>query len=58
MRLKVGQTLRSPGTQLGKGYTAEGIDVELLCVQAGDLAVAVNGLEVAQRNAKPLPASD
>ncbi|RAY16909.1 hypothetical protein DPM19_01710 [Actinomadura craniellae] len=47
-----------PGMALGKRYTADGVDIELLCVQAGDHPVAVNGTEVAQQNAKPLPASD
>lgn len=46
------------GTLLGKRYTVEGLDVELLCVRAGDHPVAVNGEEVAQKSAKPLPASD
>jgi hypothetical protein len=47
-----------PGVLLGKRYTVEGADVELLCVKAGDHPVAVNGTEVAQKSAKPLPASD
>ncbi len=46
------------GTQLGKRYIAEGIEVELLCVHAGDHPVAVNGTAVTQKTAKPLPASD
>jgi hypothetical protein len=46
------------GTLLGKRYTAEGVEIELLCVQAGQHPVAVDGTEVAVKSAKPLPASD
>jgi hypothetical protein len=46
------------GTLLGKRYTVDGVDVELLCVRAGGLPVEVNGTEVEQKTAKPLPASD
>jgi tartrate dehydratase alpha subunit/fumarate hydratase class I-like protein len=46
------------GTQLGKRYTVEGVEVELLCVHAGEHPVAVNGAAVVQKSAKPLPASD
>ncbi|MCD0452940.1 hypothetical protein LO762_27720 [Actinocorallia sp. API 0066] len=46
------------GALLGKRYTADGVDIELLCVQPGTHPVAVNGAEVAQKTAKPLPASD
>jgi hypothetical protein len=46
MEVNVGQTLQS------------GLDVEPLRVRAGDHPVAINGQEVAQTNAKPLPASD
>ncbi|ROO86559.1 hypothetical protein EDD29_4132 [Actinocorallia herbida] len=46
------------GVLLGKRYTVDGVDVELLCVMGGDHAVSVNGAEVAQKSAKPLPASD
>jgi uncharacterized NAD-dependent epimerase/dehydratase family protein len=46
------------GTLLGKRYTLNGVDVELLCVQAGRHPVAVDGTEVTVKAAKPLPASD
>jgi hypothetical protein len=46
------------GAQLGKRYTAEGVDIELLCVKAGTAPLAVNGVAVGQKSAKPLPASD
>jgi hypothetical protein len=46
------------GAQLGKRYTAEGVDIELLCVKAGTAPLAVNGKPVTQKDAKPLPASD
>ncbi|MFC5746350.1 hypothetical protein [Actinomadura rugatobispora] len=46
------------GLLLGKRYTADGLDIELLCVKGGEHPVAVNGAEVAQKSAKPLPASD
>lgn len=46
------------GTLLGKRYTVEGVEIELLCVQPGQHPVAVDGTEVAVKSAKPLPASD
>lgn len=49
---------QGPGTQLGKRYVAGGLDLELLCVKAGEHAVAVNGVEVSSKTARPLPASD
>ncbi|MFJ3774575.1 hypothetical protein ACIPX0_23045 [Streptomyces sp. NPDC090075] len=46
------------GTLIGKRYTVDGVGVELLCVQAGDHPVAVDGTAVVVKSAKPLPASD
>nr|BFE35725.1 hypothetical protein GCM10010200_079760 [Actinomadura rugatobispora] len=46
------------GAQLGKRYTAEGVDIELLCVRAGTAELAVDGSPVVLKSAKPLPASD
>jgi hypothetical protein len=46
------------GTLLGKRYTVEGVQIELLCVQAGQHPVAVDGTPVTVKSAKPLPASD
>ncbi|MBE1536866.1 hypothetical protein [Actinomadura algeriensis] len=48
----------SGGARLGKRYTVEGLDIELLCVKAGGGQVAVNGTPVVEKSAKPLPASD
>ncbi|MGH3249648.1 MAG: hypothetical protein ACRDOI_26065 [Trebonia sp.] len=46
------------GVQLGKRYTTDTTDVELLCIKAGDHQVTVDGTPVVQQSAKPLPASD
>jgi hypothetical protein len=51
-------TGESDGTQMGKRYTVEGVDIELLCVKPGTAALAVNGRSVTQKTARPLPASD
>lgn len=48
----------SGGARLGKRYTVEGRDIELLCVKPGGGQVAVDGTPVVQKSAKPLPASD
>jgi hypothetical protein len=48
----------SGGAQLGKRYTVDGVDIELLCVKAGSHPLAVDGTPVVQKGAKPLPASD
>ncbi|MVZ99810.1 hypothetical protein F8568_005340 [Actinomadura sp. LD22] len=47
-----------PGLMLGKRYTVEGVEIELLCSHGGRHAVAVDGAPVEQKSAKPLPASD
>ncbi|MFB4298611.1 hypothetical protein [Actinomadura sp. NTSP31] len=47
-----------PGLTLGKRYTVEGLEIELLCSHGGRHAVAVDGVAVEQKSAKPLPASD
>lgn len=46
------------GALLGKRYTVEGVNIELLCTQGGTFPLAVDGASVAQQAAKPLPASD
>src|SRR5881275_707744 len=46
------------GAQLGKRYTVEGVEIELLCVKAGTHPLAVDGAPATQKAAKPLPASD
>ncbi|MEW2355722.1 hypothetical protein [Spirillospora sp. NPDC029432] len=47
-----------PGLLLGKRYTVEGMEIELLCTKGGEHAVAVDGVALEQKSAKPLPASD
>jgi hypothetical protein len=46
------------GTLLGKRYGGPDAPVELLCVKAGAGTLAVDGVLLTQRSAKPLPASD
>jgi hypothetical protein len=46
------------GTQLGKRYTNESGDLEILCTKAGEGALGVNGALLAVKGAKPLPSSD
>jgi hypothetical protein len=46
------------GSLLGKRYADEGLGVELLCTRAGDGTLAVNGVPLALKGPKPLPASD
>lgn len=46
------------GTLLGKRYATEDGTVELLCTKPGKGALAVGGVPLAVKSAKPLPASD
>ena len=46
------------GTQLGKRYTNEAGDLEILCTHAGEGALAADGGLLAVKGAKPLPSSD
>src|SRR4051812_39889255 len=46
------------GTLIGKRYGGPDAPVELLCVKAGRGTLSVGGVVLAQRSAKPLPASD
>jgi hypothetical protein len=46
------------GTLLGKRYTDEEGSLELLCTKPGPGALAVNGVALQIKQAKPLPASD
>ena len=55
---RVPATANGGGVQLGKRYTADAVEVELLCVKPGEHQVTVDGAPVAQKTAKPLPASD
>lgn len=45
-------------TLLGKRYTNDAEDVELLCTKAGDGTLAVDGERLFLKDAKPLPSSD
>ncbi|QJT05269.1 hypothetical protein G9272_37315 [Streptomyces asoensis] len=46
------------GSLLGKRYAAEDLGVELLCTKPGPGTLAVNGVALPVKSAKPLPASD
>ncbi len=46
------------GTLLGKRYTNESGDLELLCVKPGAGSLAAAGAALVVKGAKPLPSSD
>ena len=46
------------GSLLGKRYAAEDLGLELLCTKQGQGTLAVNGVPMPMKSAKPLPASD
>ena len=46
------------GTILGKRYTDEGATIELLCTSAGAGTLALDGVPLQIKAAKPLPSSD
>jgi len=46
------------GTQMGKRYTNEAGDIEVLCTKPGEGGLAVDGEALAVKGAKPLPSSD
>jgi hypothetical protein len=46
------------GTQLGKRYVDEQNTLEVLCTKAGPGALAVDGVDMVVKEAKPLPTSD
>jgi len=46
------------GTQLGKRYVSADGSLELLCTRAGSGTLAVDGVAMQVKAAKPLPASD
>jgi hypothetical protein len=46
------------GSLLGKRYANDELGLELLCTKAGQGTIAVNGVPLAQKGPKPLPASD
>lgn len=46
------------GTQIGKRYVNEAGDLEVLCTKPGDGSLAVGGVALTIKGAKPLPSSD
>lgn len=48
----------SAGTLMGKRYVDEAGAYELLCVKPGKGSLAVDGIALSVKDAKPLPASD
>jgi hypothetical protein len=46
------------GTAMGKRYTNEAGDLEVLCTKAGDGSLGAGGEALAQKDAKALPSSD
>lgn len=46
------------GTKMGKRFADAETGVELLATKAGDGTLAVNGVAVPPKDAKPLPSSD
>ena len=46
------------GTQMGKRYTNEAGDIEVLCTKPGEGGLAVAGVALEIKGAKPLPSSD
>jgi len=46
------------GALLGKRYSDEDLGLELLCTKPGPGTLAVNGVPLPMKSAKPLPASD
>jgi hypothetical protein len=49
---------RAGGTALGKRYEHSESSMEVLCVKAGDGSLAVDGVALPLKEAKPLPSSD
>ncbi len=46
------------GTAMGKRYADPATGLELLCVKAGAGSLALDGVQLPQKSAQPLPASD
>ncbi len=46
------------GTALGKRYASQSGDLELLCIKPGEGSLAVAGVVLTLKQAKPLPSSD
>lgn len=48
----------SEGTKVGKRYVNDDHSVELLCVKPGAGSLAIDGVALSTKEAKPLPSSD
>jgi hypothetical protein len=48
----------SEGTAVGKRYTNDAGDIEVLCTKAGEGSLGVGGEALVQKDAKALPSSD
>ena len=48
----------SDGTQVGKRYTSEAADLEVLCTKPGDGSISLGDAALQVKGAKPLPSSD
>ena len=46
------------GVLIGKRYTDESGDLELLCTKAGSSSLSIGDQPLARKDAKPLPSSD
>lgn len=46
------------GTQMGKRYTNEAGEIEVLCTKPGEGGLALDGIALEIKGAKPLPSSD
>ena len=46
------------GTQMGKRYTNEAADLEVLCTKPGEGSLSSGGTALQIKGAKPLPSSD
>ncbi|MFA5941142.1 MAG: hypothetical protein WC809_17440 [Sinimarinibacterium sp.] len=46
------------GTKIGKRYVDASASVELLCVKPGQGSLAISGVALLTKDAKPLPSSD
>jgi len=46
------------GTQIGKRYVNAAGDLEILCTKPGEGSLAVGGVPLTLKGAKPLPSSD
>jgi hypothetical protein len=46
------------GTKIGKRYVLDGVGLEVLCTKAGEGSLSVGGVDLPQKEPKPLPSSD